>query len=97
MNINAFSPGATVSLSVTTTSAAVALSGNGSVVEVQNAGAAPIFIKLGGASVTAAATDYPVLAGTSKLITRDADSQTYIAAIAASGSSTLYATIGEGA
>lgn len=96
MNEAAFAPGTTASLAVSAATASVQLTGGGVNVEVQNTSTVNMFVKLGTASVTAAVTDYPVLPGQSKLISRDPNTQTYIAAITASGSGTLYATPGEG-
>lgn len=94
--MNAFTPGATVSLSATTSSSRVALSGGGKSVEIQNTGSVTVFVNLGDSSVSAATTDYPVLAGMCKVITRDPNAHTNIAGITASGSATVYFTAGEG-
>lgn len=96
MNMNPFSPGPTVTLAVTTTTGRVALTGTGPSLEVQNAGAVTMFVKLGSSSVTAAVTDYPILPGQSKVIGVDVSTQTHIAAITASSTATLYATTGQG-
>lgn len=96
MNIQPFTPGPTLPLTVGATSSSVQLSGNGAAVEVSNTGSATMFIKLGGATVAAAVTDYPIPAGQAKLIGRDTGGQTYLAAITASGSTTGYVTTGEG-
>lgn len=87
-----FAPGPTMTLNAGATSSTVALSGTGSVVEVQNAGSVPVFVKFGAA---AAMTDYPILPGQSKLLTRDPTAQT-LAAIAGSGNAMIYVTTGEG-
>jgi hypothetical protein len=97
MNALPFTPGATVSVAATTSTGNVALTGNGEQLEVQNTGAVTVFVNLGTSAVTAAVTDYPVLAGQSKLITRNPDGHTYLAAITASGTATVYVTIGRGA
>lgn len=96
MNEAAFSPGTTASLAVSAATASVQLTGSGANVEVQNTSTVNMFVKLGTSAVTAAVTDYPILPGQSKIISRDASTQTYVAAITASGSGTLYATPGEG-
>ncbi len=96
MNVSPFTPGGTVSLAVTATTGSVALSAAGSSVEVQNTGLTICFVKLGASAVTAAVTDYPVPAGQSKVIGRNPNTDTYIAAITSSGTTTLYATTGEG-
>jgi hypothetical protein len=95
MNIQPFTPGPTLPLAVGTTSTAVQLTG-GAAVEVSNTGSATMFIKLGGAGVAAATTDYPIPAGQAKLIGRDPNNQTWLAAVTASGSTTGYVTTGEG-
>lgn len=96
MTMTPFSPGATTSLAVSTVSSRVALGSNGSTLEVQNAGTTTIFVKLGTSSVDAAVTDYPIQSGQSKVISRDRNNQSHIAAVTASGSGTLYVTAGEG-
>lgn len=97
MNVISFAPGGTVTLSATTSSSTVALSsGTGQSVEVQNSGSVVMFVKLGASTITAAVTDYPILAGQSKIITRDSNNQTYIACITSTSTATGYATIGEG-
>lgn len=96
MNISPFAPGPTVTVSATATSGPATLAGTGTSVEVQNAGSTAVFVKLGGTGVTAAATDYPVLAGQSKVIGRDPSTQTTLAVIAPGGTATVYATTGEG-
>jgi len=96
MNVQPFGPGATVTLAATTTSGRVQLSGVGSAVEVQNDGTTTMFIVKGGATVTATNAGYPIFAGQSKVISRDPANETHIAAIMASGTANLYATVGEG-
>lgn len=96
MNVSPFTPAGTATLAVTSTTGSVILSGAGSSVEVQNTGLVMMFIKLGSSTVTAATTDYPVPAGQSKVIGRNPNTDLYIAAITASGTTTLYATTGEG-
>lgn len=96
MNIQPFAPGPTLPLAVSATSSSVQLSGSGGAVEVSNTGSVTMFIKLGSSTVTAATTDYPIPAGQAKLIGRDPNTQTYLAAITASGTTSGYATTGEG-
>jgi hypothetical protein len=97
MNVQPFRPLATNSVAAGTTSQAVALPVQGNVLEVQNAGNVAIFITLGGSSVTStAAAGYPVLPGQCKLISRDPNTETYLAAITAAGTAALYVTAGEG-
>lgn len=98
MNNNAFTPGVTVSIAGTTTTARAAITGIGTTIEIQNTGTTTIFVNLGNSTVTAAVTDYPVLGGQSKMITRgDPASYTHIAAITGTGTATVYVTAGEGA
>jgi hypothetical protein len=74
---------------------AAAISGQ-TQLEVQNVSTVTIFVEPGDVTVTAAvATGYPVLAGQSKLITVTSN-VTHVACIAASGSNTLYVTVGRG-
>jgi hypothetical protein len=96
MNGSPFTPAATVSIAAGTTTANVALTGNGQQLELNNTGSVTVFVKLGGASVEAAVTDYPVLAGQCKLITRNPDSDLRLAAITAASTATLYITVGRG-
>lgn len=93
--ITPFSPSATVTLAATVATGAVTLSGTGSVLEVQNASANTIFVKVGTSAVTAAITDYPVLGGMSKLI-GIGDSVTTAAAITGTSTATVYFSRGEG-
>jgi len=95
-SVYSISPGATASLSATVTTGNVALFGTGAQIELQNGGAVTVFIALGGSAVVATVGSYPLLPGQSKIITRNPDNQTYIAAITASGSAAIYATVGEG-
>lgn len=90
-----FSPSATVSLATTNSTGNVALSGVGSTLEIQNAGAVTVFVKLGAAGATAAITDYPVLGGMSKVV-GIGDSITTAAAITGTGTATVYFSRGEG-
>jgi hypothetical protein len=89
-------PGTTATLAVTTTSANVAISGAGNQIEIQNAGGVTVFCRWGVGAQTAVATDYPVLAGHSKVVTMGVGN-TNFAAICSAGTSTVYITTGEGA
>lgn len=67
----------------------------GKVARVVNAGTLPVFIKFGGSTVTAAAaTDMPIMPGATELFQLGAE--TYMAAITATGSATVYVTSGQG-
>lgn len=92
---------ATSSVSATTSTASSALkrvpTGPFSL-RLYNAGAVAVFYRLGGSAVTAAATDVPLAAGATEVITvnsTDKDPLTHIAAITASSTATLYATTGQ--
>jgi hypothetical protein len=93
----------TVNLSVTTSSAAVAKTalptnsgGATHELRVVNLGNVTVFVEFGNSGVTAAvATGMPVLPNTVESFQLNA-AQTHIAAITASGTSTLYATTGLG-
>jgi hypothetical protein len=90
-----FTPIATVSLAVTTTTGRVALVGDASTVRLYNAGTATAFVKFGDSSITAATTNMPIPAGAIEAF-RPPGSSTHLAAITSSGTATLYATSGEG-
>lgn len=90
-------PQGTVKIDATQTTARIVLSPIFSdTVEVSNEGTDTAFVCLGGSGVEAATTDYPVLAGQSKVIPRSS-TQTYGAAICASGkTATVYFCSGKG-
>lgn len=94
--MNPFTPGATVSRTVSGASASVALgAGGGLQVMVTSDPANSIaFIKFGESAVTAALTDTPILPGTVQVFTIAATT-THVAAIGTAG--TLYFTGGDGA
>ena len=90
-----FSPGETLTLSVTTSSSNASFATAGaaaSVIEVQNTGSSPCFIVFGATATTAG---YPIGAGQAKLLSKP-PGQAQIAAICGSGSTTLYVTAGQG-
>lgn len=93
--MNPFTPGATVSRTVSGSSANVALTGSGLQVMVSSLAANAIaFIKFGSSSaITAALTDTPILPGTVQVLTIPPDT-THVAAIGTAG--TLYLTRGDG-
>lgn len=90
-----FTPGATASISVTTSSARVALPAGGGQLAVLNNGGGVVFIKFGDSTVTAAVTDIPVEIGVARGFTPPGTA-THVAAIIASGTATVYFTAGEG-
>jgi len=92
----AFAPSATVSLAVTATTGRVQIqSGSNSPhARLYNGGAGTVFVNCGGDAVVATtAAGMPVPAGVVEVI---ACPQPYIAALTASGTSTLYITVGSG-
>lgn len=101
-SIDVFSPiPPTVNLSVTTATGSVArtLSGHvgGDEVRVANTGTAVAFVEFGASGITASVTtSFPVLPGTAEVFSVN-PLQTNVAAITASGTTTLYITTGRGA
>ena len=93
--MNPFTPGATVSRTVSGASANVALNNAGAMqVMVTSLAANEIaFIKPGTSAITAALTDTPILPGTVQVFTVPPGT-THMAAIGTSG--TLYFTSGDG-
>lgn len=90
------SPGGTVTLAVTTTTARVALLGTQRPdrrVRLRNSGANDLFFIFGDATVTAATTDTPLAAGATEVFDVGAD-KSNVAAITAVGTATLQATTG---
>lgn len=92
-----FSPGGTVSLAVTTSTGRVALptSSKHQVMITSEPGGATAFIKFGDSAVNAAVTDTPILPG-AVYIFSVVHQDTHVAAITATGTATLYATLGRG-
>lgn len=93
-------PVGTITISATTSSAATALPGAGAdtlrQLEIQNAGSVAVFVEPGISTVVAAvASGYPILPGQSKVVTIQR-TFTHIAAISASGTQTLYVSVGFG-
>jgi hypothetical protein len=101
-SIEAFSPGGTVSLSATTSSSRVLLGGLAGKLRVQvrlyNTGSVPVFVSFGTDQAVAAVTDMPLAPGVPEIVTlQDGNGAArYLAGITASGSATVYATVGEG-
>ena len=91
-----FSPGETLTMSVTDVSSVANFAAAGtsaSVVEVQNFGPFTVFLVIGAAATTAG---YPVLAGQSKLVSK-APGAAQIAAICGTGqTATFHVTAGQG-
>jgi hypothetical protein len=90
----AFAPSGQTSLSVTNVSGRVALPTTGPTVLVQNTGSNTVYLNFGSASVVATTGGYPIQAGYA--IAFAAGSNTYIAGITSSSTSTLAITTGTG-
>lgn len=95
-NITPFRPIATATMAVTTSSGTATINSNANVLEIQNAGNAIAFVRVGASASVGSATtsDYPILPGMSKLISK-APGEDTIAAIGAAAT-TLYVSSGEG-
>ena len=99
---NPFTPSGTVSLSVTDATGNVRLtSPNPVAVRLYNTGTATVFFKAGPVGVTAAVTDTPIPSGAIEVFNLTPTVTipggcSHIAAITASGTATLYATVGQG-
>jgi len=91
-----FRPAGTVSVAASTSSANVALTGGGTTVLVYNSSAATAFFVLGAASsLSASPTNTPVPAG-ARMLVEAGPFVTYAAAVLASGTGSVYFTIGDG-
>ena len=95
--------GSTVSISATTSSSAVALNSQPNIgrfhLRIFNAGSATVFITRGTSTVAATTSSYPIPSGAIEVITinnADASPVTHVAAITASGTATVYFTVGWG-
>lgn len=84
----------TATLAVTTSTGRVALPGTGPTVILTNNGSTDLALKLGGSTVTAATTDFLLPSGRSTVFARQTN--TYVAAITASSTSSLVAQTGSG-
>ena len=86
-----------VRLSATTASSRAQLVGSGSSLVLTNPGSVECYVALGGSSVTATTSHFPVLPGTQTTLSLPEDaSDTWVAVITASRSSTLLAHLGYG-
>lgn len=96
MHIKTFMPSAlTVKIAATTASNSIALDTLGNTVRVVNAGASLAFIHFSKDPAYAATNgNMPIAAGATETFTKGAAS--YVAAIAASGTTDIYFTVGEG-
>lgn len=93
-----FTPGQTVTVNATDASGstAAALPANGGSVRVANVGVVAAYIAFGGAAVSAATTDMPILPGTAECF--GIGMQSHVAARCATGqTATLMITGGDGA
>ncbi len=88
----------TLSLPTAASSVSVSIVANAGALELQNAGSDTVFVRVGtGAQTAVATTDYPVLGGQSKIISKPIGADT-LAGITAAGAAaaTLFVTSGEG-
>lgn len=91
-----FRPAGTASLVASTSAAATGLVGGGSAVLVFNATSATAFVRLGAAAgLTATLADTPVPAG-GRMLLDGGPFVSYGSAVLASGSGTIYFTLGDG-
>jgi hypothetical protein len=90
-----FRPAATVSLSGSTSTSRVQITGTTGVgcYRLYNAGTVVVFIKEGDGTVNAAVTDTPIAPGAIEVLSF---ANQYIAGITASGTATIYITAGDG-
>lgn len=91
-------PTSTKSISVSNTSATVALATTGNVLSLVNTGSKTCYVRYGNGSQTAVTTDYPILSGERLFVSRapGSDGATYAAAICGgSDTTTLLITSGE--
>ena len=97
-NTQAFAPGATITLSVTGSSGTGSIASNANSLEIQNAGSVIVFVRVGASASVGSAviTDYPILPGMSKIITKAYGADTIAAIGASAGPTTVYVTSGEG-
>ena len=94
--MNPFTPGASATRAVTTSSANVAIPGSGMQVLIYSAGSAVSFIKFGTSdAVTAAVTDIAIPSGFNRIFTIPPGT-THVAAITGASTATLYFTRGDG-
>lgn len=91
-----FDPSGVASLSVSNSSSRVALAATGATVLVRNEGTQTAYVALGGASVTATTGSIPVDPLSILTLARDPDTDTYLAGITASSTTTITAIAGTG-
>jgi hypothetical protein len=95
-----FEPSGGATLAVTTTSGSVALAGSGDQAVVTNPGTVAVYAEFGTSTVVATVASLCVLAGASVLVTIPETSAgvkaTYLAAITATGTATIQASTGWG-
>lgn len=104
MLVRPFTPGLSIALSLTSTSAATAFgTSTGETVRLYNAAAVPVAFTFGTSAAvavapgTTAAVDTCVIApGVTEVFTREPTTQTHIAAKTLSSTGTLYVSTGEG-
>lgn len=85
-----------VRLSVTSSSASVALVGNGPMVTISNSGSVAACVTVGTSTVVATTNHYEILPGTKEVVALTDPTETWIAAITVTGSTSLQITRGIG-
>lgn len=95
------SPDNTVILSCSGSTASVAIPSGGNQVELSNDGSVAIFVRLGESAVTSTVPNgttggYYVGPGQSKVVSRNPQTQTYVAGITGGTAATLYISVGDG-
>lgn len=90
-----FSPAANASLSVTTSTGRVAVSGEGSSLRLANVTSVECFVKVGDVTVVATTGDFSI-PGNTAIIISIPNTATYVAAITAATTTTLRISRGEG-
>jgi len=94
MSNQPFTPGSSTSISATNSSSSASLNANNNIVLLQNDGGVTVFFKFGLGSATATTSDTPLLANAIATFSKGVNDT--IAAITASGTTTLRITNGEG-
>lgn len=87
--LHANQPSASISASTSNARTAYPANANQNGVRVYNAGSVPVFVKSGGSSVAATTSDQFVAPGATVIFARDPN-DTYLAAITASSTATVY-------
>jgi hypothetical protein len=93
--VDPFTPGGNFSISVTTTTGRVATTGAGNVMRLANVSSTECFVAFGTGSVNATTSGFS-MPGNSQVFVASSDAITHVAAITASGTTTLRISRGDG-